>query len=135
VGSLIDSGVFIAAERGQLELAAWLESNPDESFAISAITASELLHGVQRAPAGRRREARRAFVKSILDTYPVYPFDALVAEVHAEIWAAMASKGLAIGAHDLLIAATAIAHDLTIATLNRAHFARVPGLRVVVPTG
>jgi tRNA(fMet)-specific endonuclease VapC len=42
-------------------------------------------------------------------------------------------RGLPIGAHDLLIAATALTHDLAVATLNEKHFARVPRLRVLVP--
>jgi tRNA(fMet)-specific endonuclease VapC len=133
VGTLIDSGVFVAAERGVLDLAAWLTANAEESFAISAITASELLHGVHRAPAGRRREVRRAFVESILDVYPIRPFDAGVAAIHAELWAEMASKGSSIGAHDLIIAATALAYDCSVLTLNQKHFKRVPRLRVVVP--
>jgi tRNA(fMet)-specific endonuclease VapC len=65
VGTLIDTSVFVEAERGELDLGAWLSAHSDESFAISAITASELLHGVQRSPTGRRRQARRAFVDSV----------------------------------------------------------------------
>jgi predicted nucleic acid-binding protein len=58
VATLIDSGVFIAAERGAFDLGSWLGARPEETFAISAVSASELLHGVYRAPAGKRREAR-----------------------------------------------------------------------------
>jgi predicted nucleic acid-binding protein len=36
-----------------------------------------------------------------------------------------------IGAHDLWIAATALAHGLAVATGNAAEFRRVPGLRVI----
>jgi tRNA(fMet)-specific endonuclease VapC len=133
VGTLIDTSVFVAAERGRLDLGAWLSARPDESFAISAITASELLHGVHRAPSGRRREARRAFVEGILATYPVHPFDAEAAVVHAEKWAAMATRGELIGAHDLIIAATALLHGHAVATFNERDFSRVPGLQVTVP--
>jgi len=133
VGTLIDTSVFVAAERGELDLGAWLLARSDELFAISAITASELLHGVHRAPAGRRREARRAFVDSVLATYPIHPFDAEAAVIHAEKWAAMAARGQVIGAHDLLIAATALLHGHGVATLNTADFSRIPGLEVIVP--
>lgn len=133
MGTLIDTSVFVAAERGRLDLGAWLSARPDESFAISAITASELLHGVHRAPSGRRREARRAFVEGILATYPVHPFDAEAAVVHAEKWAAMATRGELIGAHDLIIAATALLHGHAVATFNERDFSRVPGLQVTVP--
>jgi tRNA(fMet)-specific endonuclease VapC len=133
MGTLIDTSIFVEAERGKFDLGAWLSARSDELFAISAITASELLHGVHRAPAGRRREARRAFVDSVLTTYPIHPFDAEAAVVHAEKWAAMQAKGQPIGAHDLLIAATALLHDYAVATFNEADFSRVPGLKVILP--
>ena len=133
MGGLIDTSVFVAAERGRLDLGAWLETRPAEAMAISAITASELLHGVHRAPSGRRREARRALVDSILEGFPVLPFDASIARVHAEIWARLAIRGEIIGAHDLILAATAVAFDYWIATVNEREFRRVPRLVVIHP--
>ena len=133
MGTLIDTSVFISAERGHFDLGAWLSMRPSESFAISAVTASELLHGVYRAPPGKRRAARRAFVETVLATYPVHAFDAEAAALHAAKWAAMAARGDVIGAHDLLIAATALLHGHAVATFNGEDFARVPGLEVVVP--
>ena len=58
MGILIDSSVLIAWERDPLNLQSQLADCAEEDFAISAITASELLHGVHRAanPAQRRRE-------------------------------------------------------------------------------
>jgi hypothetical protein len=50
---------------------------------------------------------------------------------HARIWADLRARGEMIGAHDLLIAATALAHQLTIATRNERHFRRVEALPVV----
>lgn len=47
MGALIDTSVFIAIERGQLALEAI--AGRDEEMAISVVTASELLHGVERA--------------------------------------------------------------------------------------
>ena len=46
---LIDSSVLIAWERDQLDIETQLASHADDEVAISAITASELLHGVHRA--------------------------------------------------------------------------------------
>ena len=43
----------------------------------------------------------------------------------------MSERGEQIGAHDLWIAATALAHGLGVATRNACHFDRIPGLRVV----
>ena len=56
-----------------------------------------------------------------------------VARVHAEVWSQLAERGETIGAHDLWIAAAAVAHGLGVATRNGSHFERVPGLRVLAP--
>jgi tRNA(fMet)-specific endonuclease VapC len=58
----------------------------------------------------------------------VLPIDVPTARVQSELWAGLAEVGTPIGAHDLWIAASAVAHGLTLATLNRRHFERVPGL-------
>lgn len=59
------------------------------------------------------------------------PITEPVARVHAEVWARLAARGIAIGAHDLWIAATALAHGLGLVTGNAAELGRVPGLRVL----
>jgi len=80
-----------------------------------------------------RRARRRAFVEHILAGIEAIPITEPVARVHAEIWSDLAERGQPIGAHDLWIAATALAHGLGVATRNSAHFERVLGLRVVTP--
>jgi tRNA(fMet)-specific endonuclease VapC len=130
VGLLVDSDLLIGLERaGDVPL----DVLPgDEEVAISVITMSELLHGVHRAT-GEIRSRRRSFVEWILAEFEAIPITTVVARAHAEAWAELAAAGSLIGAHDLWIAATAIAHDLGLATQNRADFERVPGLRVVSP--
>jgi predicted nucleic acid-binding protein len=105
----------------------------NEDRAISVITVSELLHGAHRA-SGDRWARRRAFVEHIIAAFDPIPITESVARVHAEVWAELARRGAAIGAHDLWIAATALAHGLGVATGNAADFRRVPGLRVLTPT-
>lgn len=102
----------------------------DEERTISVITVSELLHGVHRA-VGPHRARRSAFVEHLLAGMRAIPITEPVSRVHAEIWAQLAARGEVIGAHDLWIAATAVAHGLRLATRNAAGFERVPGLRVV----
>ena len=53
--------------------------------------------------------------------------------MHADVWADLSERREPIGAHDLWIAATALAHDLGVATRNASHFGRVPGLSVRAP--
>jgi len=96
------------------------------------ITVSELLHGVHRAT-GARRARRRAFVEHLLGGFDPVPITEPVARVHAEVWADLAGRGDTIGAHDLWIAASALAHGLGVATRNAEDFRRVPGLRLLTP--
>ena len=56
-----------------------------------------------------------------------------MAEVHARVWADLERRGQTIGAHDLLLAATALAGGLGVVTLNEREFSRVPGLTVHNP--
>jgi tRNA(fMet)-specific endonuclease VapC len=129
VALLIDTDLLIDLERGagnpEVE-----EHLGDEDRAISVITVSELLHGVLRAT-GARRTQRRAFVEYLLAGLQPIPITEPVARVHADIWADLANRGEPIGAHDLWIAATALAHGLGVATRNASDFERVTGLRVV----
>lgn len=132
MGFLIDSSVLIAAERGKLPLDEVSRRAGTDTVAISAVTASELLHGVHRADTPRRRQRRQRFVEDLLSVLPVLPFDLEVARIHAALWADLAGRGAAVGAHDLLIAATAVAYGLTIATRDKRHFDRFEDLSAEV---
>ncbi|HEX5269119.1 MAG TPA: type II toxin-antitoxin system VapC family toxin [Gemmataceae bacterium] len=127
---MVDTNVFIAFERRgrAIDLSAW---EPSEEVFISAVTVSELLMGVHRADNEARRSRRSAFVEAIISRIPAVAFTAEVARVHAGIYADLARRGQLIGAHDLIIAATAIHHRLSILTDNREEFSRVPGLTVI----
>jgi tRNA(fMet)-specific endonuclease VapC len=93
MGLLIDSSVFIAAERGHLSLARHLPGQEHEVMALSAITASELLHGVHRAAEPPRRVQRERFVEAILARFPVVEFGLEAARVHARLWAELVARG------------------------------------------
>lgn len=127
---LIDASVLIDVERGRTDLDAAVG---DADRAISAVTASELLHGVRRAADARVRARRQAFVEHILAALDPIPVDARVARAHAAAWAELDAAGIRIGAHDLWIAATALAHGYAVATADVRDFERVPGLDVLQP--
>jgi predicted nucleic acid-binding protein len=82
---------------------------------------------VHRASLGYRPR-REAFVKAVLAAFPPLSFDLLAA--HARIWAELAAAGLDAGAHDRLVAATAISAGRRVGTANQRHFARITGLEV-----
>jgi len=127
MATLIDSSVLIAAERGQLNFD---DIAAEEDVAISAVTASELLHGVHHARMPAQRHRRQAFVEGLMAQLPVIAFDLIVARVHASLWADLAKRGVAVGERDLMIGATAIAKGFAIATRHERSFPEIPGLKV-----
>jgi predicted nucleic acid-binding protein len=131
VGALIDSSVLIAAERGLLDLDRLLSEHGDNDLAVSAITAAELLHGVHRADTEVRRGRREAYVEALLAGLPVIPFDFAAARMHARLSARARSQGSILGAHDLIIAATALAKDLAVVTRDEKSFPRITELELV----
>lgn len=132
MGLLIESSIFIRIERSGETPEFLLERLGDETVSISAVTASELLHGVHRADSALRRGRRERFVETVLRAVPVIPFTLEVARSHSRLWADQLKSGTLIGAHDLLIAATAIAHDLALLTHDKRHFERVEGLKLTL---
>jgi len=77
IGAIGEFDVYMLAELWFL-----FADHGDELFAISAVTASELLHGVHRVSAAKRGSTE-AFVEGLLERLPVLPFDLISARVHA----------------------------------------------------
>jgi len=127
---LIDASILIEAERGRLDLEPHVERHRDEESFVSVITASELLHGVHRATSANIRAKRSAFVEGVLERFPLLSVDLACTRAHAQVWADLRKAGLMIGPHDLWLAATCLAHELTMVTANLREFERVPGLVV-----
>jgi tRNA(fMet)-specific endonuclease VapC len=118
MGIIFDTSVLVALERGAQGIEKLASGRENEPFGISVITVSELLHGVHRADSEKRRLTRGAFVEKIIQTFPLYPFDLSAARIYAKLWANLAKKGVSIGAHDLMIASTAIALGFSVATAD-----------------
>ncbi len=128
MGILIDTSIIIAAERGgQLPNVEF-----GDEVGISSITASELLLGTHTGSA-ENRARRTAYVEEVLERLPVVAFGLVEARVHAAVTAIMQTMGRTTATADMQIAATALARNWGLATLNRRDFERVPGLRVVGP--
>jgi len=129
---ILDTSILIAYERGSLNLDKLVKGRASELFGISVITVSELLHGVHRADSKSRRLKREAFVQKVIDVFPVYTFDVPAARIYAEIWVHLLKKGVQIGAHDLMIGATAISLGFSVATHNVRDFKKIEGLSLEV---
>jgi tRNA(fMet)-specific endonuclease VapC len=128
---VVDTSILVATERGGLPLDTLHQIRPGARPAVSAITVSELLHGYHRARSEPRRLSREQFIAALLSELEVLPFDLAVAREHARIWASLAERGEIIGPYDLIIAATAVAYQSPLATLNFREFQKIEALEVL----
>ncbi len=110
----------------------WLQARSVEDVSISVITLGEIWKGAQRAVSS---EKRRFYEHWSLTQLPaqfagrVLPINAAIARA----WGAMeAAARCTLPAADTLIAATALTHDLIVATRNERDFAPL-GVKVVNP--
>lgn len=98
----------------------------ESNICTSIIVAAELRYGVAKKASPRLT----AQVEAVLSAIDTLPFDAPADEIYGSIRAQLEIAGTPIGGNDLIIAAQAVALDLTLVTDNDQEFSRVDGLRV-----
>lgn len=107
---------------------------PDES-AISAVTLAELAAGPHGTEDREERARRQDRLQWATATWDPLPFDAEAARLYGRLFAAARASGRSSRARlaDLLIAATAAAHDLPLYTRNPADFAPLKSIVRLIP--
>jgi len=104
-----------------------LATVPLRDVAVSSITKAEMFYGSAKSQTPEiSRQKQEEFLKTIQSVI----FDDAAAHAYGDIRADLERRGLPISGNDLLIAATAMAHDLIVVTHNTAEFQRVKGLQV-----
>jgi tRNA(fMet)-specific endonuclease VapC len=125
---LLDTNACIRVLNGSsARLIARLRSHAPSEIRVSSVTRAELLYGARRS--SRVTENLR-LLASFFAPIVSLPFDDACAEEYGAVRAQLAAAGQPIGPNDLLIAATALAHDITLVTHNLREFSRVAGLKV-----
>ncbi len=99
----------------------------DEALAISAICEAELLYGIEWKQYVKLQAHYDQLLKNRIQVLSV---DTAVAKQFGQIKAACRKKGFVASDFDFLIAATAKAHGLALATLNFRHFSSIEGVAV-----
>ena len=132
---LIDSNVLSEPTKPAPDNSAlaWLRRH-ERVLAVSPIILGELEYGILILPVGRRRGRLEEWFRTGVPNLRILDFDAATAAVWARLLARLKKRGRAMPIKDSLIAASAIAHGLTVATRNLADF-RSAGVRVENPFG
>jgi tRNA(fMet)-specific endonuclease VapC len=124
---LLDTCVISDFIKGEAGTKARLKQTLPADIAISAITVMELRYGLALNP--QRAQKIEPTIASFLGSVTILPFSTVEAEQAAQIRAALKSQGQPIGAYDVLIAATALQHNLLMITANQREFERVLSLQ------
>jgi tRNA(fMet)-specific endonuclease VapC len=127
--TMLDSDVLSALMRREANVLAraqeYLKSHAQLAFSL--ITRYEILRGLK----AKRATAQLRRFEVFCTTCEVFPITNEVVDRASDIYADLHRKGALIGDADILIAATALAHDLVLSTNNATHFGRIDGLKLV----
>jgi hypothetical protein len=132
---LVDANVLSEATRPDPDqrVIEWLRGNEPE-IAVDPIILGEVRFGILLLPRGRRRSRLERWFEEGVRRLQCIPWEASTGLRWAELLATLRSSGRAMPIKDSLIAATALSHDLAIATLNRRDF-EAAGVTVIDPAG
>jgi tRNA(fMet)-specific endonuclease VapC len=124
---LLDTNIVSDLVRNpQGTIAARIVKLGEDSVFTSIIVTAELYFGLAR----NRSDRLASHLQTVLSGLDILPWDAPADERYGEIRAFLQGKGKLIGANDLLIAAHALALDVTLVSDNVREFSRVPGLKL-----
>lgn len=125
---LLDTSVYsqpLKRHRVLPALERWQKAG-DDRCSISRVTVAEVEWGLHYENSERRWQSYR---NDLHGTIRILPTDDAVWTAFAKMRAAQTKIGQPVTPIDLLIAATAKVHDLTVATLNARDFSRIQGIR------
>jgi len=109
----------------------WLRDNERE-IAVDPIILGEIRFGILLLPRGKRRARLEQWFNAGVAHLVCLPWEAETGFRWAELLARLRTSGVAMPIKDSLIAATALVHDLVVATRNHADFAKA-GVDIVDP--
>jgi tRNA(fMet)-specific endonuclease VapC len=124
---LLDTCVISDFVKGEPGTQIRLKQTPPSEIAVSVITVMELAYGLELNP--QRAKKIKPVIDNFLSSIMLLPFSVTESESAAQIRATLKVLGQPIGAYDVLIAATALQHQLIVLTANQREFDRVPNLQ------
>jgi toxin FitB len=109
----------------------WLTAN-ERNLAVDSIIVGELYVGILSLPHGRKRRQLEQWFEDVLQTVDCLPWDVTISRRWAKLVVDVKRKGDTLPLLDSMIAATALQHELTVATRNTRDFERA-GVKVLDP--
>jgi len=127
---LLDTNICVHLIKGEFGIKEKIAQVGTKSCYLSEVTVAELLFGIENSAPDRRRLNQERFHDfQILFSDRILPISEVLAE-YARQKAALRRMGRPVGEFDLLIGATAIVRNLTLATRNTKYFANLGGIQL-----
>ena len=124
---LIDTNIIIYSLRQHERVNGRFQETRNIAKSISVITYGELIYGARKS---RHVERNLAVTYRVAELFAIIDVNRSVMDIFGEIKNNLSDKGKVIEDMDLLIAATAMSHNLTLVTNDVSHFKKIDGLRL-----
>ena len=136
MGFLIDTGIWIAIERGRLSAADIHAITRQAPVYLSPVNLAEVRYGIERMNDAKQKSKAMAMLRR-MRRKPLLRIGAETAEVFGTLAATLAKpgRGHAFRVQDLWLASQAIERKFTLLTTNARDFKDVPGLKFLVVEG
>lgn len=125
---LLDTGWVVRHLRGTKVYTEAIAARAAEGVATSIISVAELQEGVSLA---KDREPAATALAAFLSSVTILPIDQETCRPFGELSAGLRRKGNHPGDFDVMIAATALQHQLTVLTTDGDDFSRFERLTVI----
>ena len=124
---LLDTGTVIYSFKGHEAVQKNLADHIDDSMALSVITLIELYYGAYKS---EKKASNLSKIKILEKSFEIIPSGSESAEIFGMLKSDLETSGNPLDDFDLIIAACAMTHNLTLVTNNYRHFERIDGLKL-----
>ena len=130
---LVDANVLSepTKQAADSRVVAWLNAN-ESNLIVDSIIIGELRMGILALPRGRKRDRLEQWYETVIEVLDCIPWDAAISQRWAALVVELKRKGETVPLLDGMIAATALQHDLIVATRNTRDFQKT-GVKTLNP--
>src|ERR687889_224571 len=120
---LVDANVLSepTKQTADSKVVAWLNAN-EANLIVDSIIIGELRIGILALPRGRKRDRLEQWYETVVETIECIPWDSTISRQWAALVVELKRKGETVPLLDGMIDATALQHDLIVATRNTRDF-------------
>ena len=124
---LLDTDMIIYSLKADEAVRRNLRRHLHDPIKISAITLMELYYGAYKS---KKVTNNLVKIKTIENTFEIIPVSRELVEIFGVLKSELEKFGKLLDDFDLILASTAMSHNLTIVTNNEKHFGQIDGLKM-----